>query len=105
MSNSGKQAGDTVELPGEPVTIGGLNYRLTHPGVREWFKIRTKFLNVQTQQFAMDELMDYFFENCVVPDGQSKKPTLDTISLVEGEEWGIIAPRFLRSGKVSAPGK
>ena len=88
-----------VSLYTELVEVGGLLYKLQHPGKRAWLKLKQTLVNISTKEFDFEKLLDYAFEHCVFPEGHSFEPNIDNISLPESEVWEVILPNFFR-GKV-----
>jgi len=77
------------------IEVNGKKYTLQHPGNREWIRLKKTLYKLSDDSISMEEILDYFFENCLFPE-QGEKITLDTVPLRELEEvWSIVAPKFL----------
>jgi hypothetical protein len=87
------------QLFSDIVEVGGLKYKLQHPGNRAWIKLKPSLINMTTREFNLEKLMDYAFEHCVFPEGHSFEPTIDNIDLKDSETWEVLLPNFFR-GKI-----
>jgi hypothetical protein len=77
------------------IDVGGKNYKLQHPGNREWLRLQKKMFNSSTNQIDLEAMLDYFFEHCCFPETGANL-SIDTLSLDELQEvWAIVAPQFL----------
>lgn len=77
------------------IEVSGKKYTLQHPGNREWIRLKKSLYKISEDSICMEDLLDYFFENCLFP-AEGQKLTLDDVPLKELEEvWSIVAPRFL----------
>jgi len=77
------------------IVVNSKVFKLQHPGNREWLKLQASLYNPKTDQFNLETMLDYCFENVVFPE-QGNKLNLDEISLDDLEVWQAILPRFLR---------
>lgn len=72
--------------------IDGLDYRLQHPGNRKADEWRGVSL---TEKISNGDLMDNFFQYCVIPMGSHSKPNFDSLHPYAAEVWSKMAHRFL----------
>lgn len=90
------------------IEVNGKKYKLQHPGVREWLKLKKDFFSVSGNaggQIDMEVVLDYCFEHVVFPE-QGPKLNLDSMNddsqkIREIEEvWGQVLLRFLRGESI-----
>ncbi len=84
----------------EDIEVNGRKYKLQHPGNREVLKIRTKCVNAQTGGVDLEGMLEYGFDNCIIPEGHDFHPNFDNIKPSEFEEWSGIIPAFFRGQSI-----
>lgn len=77
------------------VVINEKVYTLQHPGNREWLKLQSQMLDINTKTLDMEKLIDYCFENVVIPL-VGNKLDLDTLPVQDLGVWQVLLPQFLR---------
>lgn len=92
------------DIPIDIIEVGGKCYRLQHPGNRNWVRLKQELIDIKTNKFNIEKLLDYAFEHCVFPEGHNAEPTLDNLPLEDLETWEVILPNFFR-GKVDSKWK
>ncbi len=85
------------------VKIAGKKYILQHPGMRLWIRWQSEATETSGKgkhSINLEIVLDRGFEFVIIPDGHNYKPTLDTSSPSEVQEWLKVLPGFLQNGKV-----
>jgi len=78
------------------IEVDGNRYKLQHPGNRAVLKLQSEAYNLKTGLTNMEAMLDYCFENVVIPEGHGFRPTIDNIKPKEFQTWTEILPGFLR---------
>lgn len=83
--------------------VDGKNYRLQHPGNRTYLEWQKEFFTV-TEGMDVAKFLDKAFEYCVIPEGHTFRPTVDTVKPKELGVWSRVLRRFL-DGDLESPAR
>lgn len=83
--------------------VDGKTYRLQHPGNRTYLEWQKEFFTV-TEGMDVAKFLDKAFEYCVIPEGHTFRPTVDTVKPKELGVWSRVLRRFL-DGDLDAPAR
>lgn len=87
------------------IEVCGLNYRLQEIPNRDRIRLKQSVIGLKTNTVDLEKILDYGFEHCIVPEGHTNQPTLDTCTADELEVWEKILPNFCLNGKFVEPSK
>ena len=85
------------------IEVSGLKYRLQALPNRERIRLKQRIINVKTMQVDLEKLLDFAFEHCVISEGHTNQPTLDSCTADELEVWEKVLPNFCLNGKFIQP--
>lgn len=74
--------------------VDGRKYQLQHPGNRKALQWKQNSMQIGSSM-RFDELLDKFFQFCVIPLGHEFQPNLDNINPRHTEVWLQLCNRFL----------
>lgn len=89
----------------ESIEVCGKKFLLQPIPNRERIKLKQSVITLKTNSVDLEKILDYGFEHCIIPDGHTYQPTLDSCTPDELEVWEKVLPNFCLNGKFVEPGK